>query len=98
MNRSVILHFYSLGHGCAVEVARCTKIPVHTVSYNMVKIGQQGNAVAMDDHAKFQRTSIFQLVSGSENDCKRNSAESRATLWFEYVQMDNATSSLSDGL
>ena len=42
-NRSVILHFYSLGYRCAAEIARRTKVPVRTVRYNVVKIRHQGN-------------------------------------------------------
>ena len=68
-SRSVILHFYSPGYRCAAEIARRTKVPVRTIRYNVVKTRHQDNVkhtVIMDDHAKFQRTSIFQLVSGSE--------------------------------
>ena len=32
-HRSVILHYYNLGHRCAAEIARQTKIPVRTVRY-----------------------------------------------------------------
>ena len=42
-NRSVILHFYSLGYRYAAEIASRTKVPVRTVRYNVVKIGHQGN-------------------------------------------------------
>ena len=42
-NRSVILHFYSTGYRCVAEIARCTKVPVRTVRYNVVKIRHQGD-------------------------------------------------------
>ncbi|CAF4891834.1 unnamed protein product, partial [Rotaria socialis] len=41
-HRSVILHYYNLGHRCAAEIARQTKIPVLTVRYNLVKIKKEG--------------------------------------------------------
>ena len=40
--RSVILHYYNLGHRCAAEIARQTKIPVRTVRYNLAKIKKEG--------------------------------------------------------
>ncbi|CAF3979764.1 unnamed protein product, partial [Rotaria sp. Silwood1] len=39
--RSVILHYYNLGHHCAAEIARQTKIPVRTVRYNLAKIKKE---------------------------------------------------------
>lgn len=41
-HRSVILHFYNLGHRCAAEIARQTKIPVRTVRYNLAKTKKEG--------------------------------------------------------
>lgn len=41
-HRSTILHFYNLGHRCAAEIARQTKIPVRTVRYNLEKIKKEG--------------------------------------------------------
>ena len=35
-HRSVILHYYNLGHRCAAEISRQTKIPVRTIRYNSV--------------------------------------------------------------
>ena len=40
-HQSVILHFYNLGHRCAAEIARQTKIPVRTIQYNLSKIRKQ---------------------------------------------------------
>ena len=40
-NRSVELHFWNQGYGCAAEIARLTKIPIHTVQYNIAKIEEQ---------------------------------------------------------
>ena len=42
-NRSVILHFYSLGYRCAAEIALRTKVPVRTVRHKVLKIRHQGN-------------------------------------------------------
>ena len=40
-HRSVILHYYNLGHRCAAEIARQTKIPVRTIRYNLSKIRKE---------------------------------------------------------
>ena len=40
-HRSVILHYYNLGHRCAAEIARQTKIPVRTIRYNLTKIRKE---------------------------------------------------------
>jgi transposase len=42
-HRSVILHYYNLGHRCAAEIARRTKIPVRTIQYNLAKIRKEGS-------------------------------------------------------
>jgi transposase len=42
IHRSVILHYYNLGHRCAAEIARQTKIPVRTIRYNLAKIKDDG--------------------------------------------------------
>ena len=42
-HRSVILHYYKLGHRCAAEIARQTKIPVRTIQYNLTKIWKECN-------------------------------------------------------
>ena len=41
MNQSVELHFWNQDYGCAAEIARLTKIPIHTVQYNIAKIEEQ---------------------------------------------------------
>ncbi len=41
--RSVILHYYNLGHRCAAEIARKTKISVRTIRYNLAKIRKEGS-------------------------------------------------------
>ncbi|CAF1253034.1 unnamed protein product [Rotaria sordida] len=41
-HRSVTLHYYNLGHRCAVEIAQQTKIPVRTIQYNLAKIRKEG--------------------------------------------------------
>ena len=48
--RSVILHYYNLGHRCAAEIARQTKIPVRTVRYNLAKIKKEGGVEHRCDH------------------------------------------------
>ena len=40
-HRSVILHYYNLGHRCAAEIARQTKTPVCTIRYNLTKIRKE---------------------------------------------------------
>ena len=40
-HRSVILHYYNLGHRCAAETARQTKISVRTIRYNLTKIRKE---------------------------------------------------------
>ena len=40
---SVILHYYNLGHYCAAEIARQTKIPVRTIGYDLAKIRKEGS-------------------------------------------------------
>ena len=40
-HRLVILHYYNLGHRCAAEIARQTKIPVRTIRYNLIKIRKE---------------------------------------------------------
>ena len=40
-HRSVILHYYNLGHRCAAEIARQTKTPVCTIRYNSTKIRKE---------------------------------------------------------
>ncbi|CAF4965723.1 unnamed protein product [Rotaria sp. Silwood1] len=42
-HRSVILHYYNLGHRCAAGIARQTKIPVRTIRYNLAKIRKEGS-------------------------------------------------------
>ena len=42
-HRSVVLHYYNLGHRCAAEIARQTKIPVRTIRYNLTKIRKECN-------------------------------------------------------
>ena len=37
----MILHYYNLGHRCAAEIARQTKIPVRTIRYNLTKIQKE---------------------------------------------------------
>ena len=41
IHRSVILHYYNLGHRCAAEIAGQTKIPVRTIRYNLTKIRKE---------------------------------------------------------
>ena len=40
--RSVILPYCNLGHRCAAEITRQTKIPIRTVRYNLAKIKKEG--------------------------------------------------------
>ena len=50
-HRSVILHYFNLGHRCTAEIARQTKIHVRTIRHNLAKIRKQGDVV-MADHER----------------------------------------------
>ena len=83
------------------EIARRTKIPMPTVRYNMVKIRQQGNVEHRGGKGrpcKIPANINLLIDPWIRNYCKTNPAETKTTSWFEYVQMDNTTTSSSDGL
>ena len=40
-HRSVVLHCYNLGHQCAAEIARQTKVLVRTIRYNLTKFRKE---------------------------------------------------------
>ena len=69
-----------------------------------MKIRHQGNVKHRDGNGRPRKTpaninlSIGQWIRRNIEITVKNSAETRATLWFEYVRIDNATSSSSDGL
>ena len=63
--RSVILDYYNLGHRCAAEIARQTKIPVRTIRY----IKKEGGMKHRCDNGR-PRKIVEQLVNGFEETMK----------------------------
>ena len=64
----MILRFYNLGHCCAAESARQTKILVRIVRYNLAKIKKEGGV----KHRCDQGRSRLQIVESIGQWIRRN--------------------------
>ena len=73
-HRSVVLHYYNLHHRCAAEIARQTKILLHTIRCNLIKIRKECSVEYRCGNARLRKITAKDSII-IEQWIRRNSEE-----------------------